>query len=115
MAAPIQGTKRFQFLSDEAMRVLAGQVSGDYDSVETSLGIVTTQSMKALGSFTNAAPFAHHLVIRSDQTITVRLNATTNNPITVEGGIPFELHWIELSDVFVTTVAASNPIKVITA
>ena len=115
MGAPIQGTKPFSFLQDEALRVLASQVSAIYDSLETTLGVVTNQSLKALGLFVNASPVAHHLVLRSDQTITVKLNSTASPTITVEGGIPLELHYIEMTDVFVTTTAASNPIKVIAA
>lgn len=100
--------------------MLAGQVSANYDSDEFSLGVVTNQSLKSRGGsllYVNAF-VAHHLVVRSDQTITVKLVSAAGvagPAITVEGGIPFEDHYIEHADVLVTTTQANNPLKVIVA
>ena len=115
MGANIQGTKPFAHLHEEATKVLAGQVSAVYDSDEFSLGIITNQSLKnRVGStlFLNV-PIANHVSLRSDTNVTIRFNATTNAAITLDAGVPFDLHNLEVTDIFVTTTAAANPIRCI--
>lgn len=114
MGAQLKPSK-YANLHEEATRVQAEQIVAAYDSDEFNLGIVTNQSLKNRGGsalFVNA-PVAHGALIRSDQTITVRLNANTNPAITIEAGIPFEIYRIEMTDIFVTTTAASNNLKVL--
>lgn len=110
---PLQPSRRGNVF-EEAARAQANAVGTVYDADAFTLGIVTNQSLKNRGGstlFLNV-PIAQRVLLRSDQTITIRLNATTNPAITVEGGVAYEIDWLQVSDIFVTTTAVSNPIKV---
>ena len=117
MGQGIEGSKPNVNLHEEATRVLAGQVSAVYDSDEFALGTgVTNQSLKNRGGstlFVNV-PIAHHVSFRADTNVTLRFNATTNPPITIDAGVPFDLHNLEVRDIFISTGAvASNPMRCI--
>jgi hypothetical protein len=114
--AQLKGWKRGN-LHEEATRAQAHQVNVEYDADEFTLGVVSDHSLKDRGGsklFKNVG-VAHRVLIRSDQTITCRWNGTdanANPEFTVEAGVPFEEWRLEITDIFVTTTQASNPIKV---
>jgi hypothetical protein len=114
MSREIQGNKPNTHLQDESMRALANGVSASYDADEFAIGIVTKQSLKGRGGSTLFINLdrAQHVSIRSDQDITVRFNLDTNPPITVDAGIPFEPATLEITDIYVTTAAASTNLRV---
>jgi hypothetical protein len=85
-----------------------------YDSIEfqvttatTDYNVKTTQAT----SFKNA-PIAHSIVIRTDQTVTVKLNASTNTAFTVsrgEGSFTITRNMgIEVTNLFITNVSGNT-------
>ena len=117
MSVAARPLKKHEALQDEAFRGLANKVATAYESDEFTIGIVTNQSLKSRGGskiFQADVPVANHVVIRADQPVTIRFNATTEDPITIDPGIPFEnANWLEVTDIFLTTTEASNGIRVI--
>jgi hypothetical protein len=117
MVAPIKGTKPEAYLDEEAKRVLSGLVGSDYDSDEFSVGVVGPISLKARGGsllFVNVA-VAHHVSIRTDQNCTVRFNASTKPPITVDAGVSLDQHFLEITDIYLTTTAVTTNLRIIVA
>lgn len=83
----------------------------DYDSVEFTLASpLTNYDLKT--NETAAFQFCNKwttLSLRSDQNITIRLNATTYNAITITAGRPFEMNNLcEIRNIFLTNASGST-------
>lgn len=100
--------------SDFLANKIEGVYHDVYDSVEfalttgqTDYNVATNQAT----SFVNA-PYAHSIVIRTDQTITVKFNASTNTAITIsrgEGSLTITRDMgIEVTNIFITNSSGST-------
>lgn len=81
-----------------------------YDSAEWTQATATDYDVSAQALF-SACVNPTHVVIRCDQTMTVKFNATTNSSITVAANTAFELD-IQFYKLFVTTTT-STAIKIV--
>ena len=86
-------------------------LSDDYDNLEFTLASgITNYDVRTnvTGAFT-----AHDLYttinIRTDQNITIKLNSTSNNAITVTSNRPFELdNLIEIKEIYITNASGNT-------
>lgn len=95
-------------------KVVVPKYYNAYDSVEFTLA--TAQSdynikVNELTSF-NAVPYAHCLMIRTNQTISIKLNSASNSAITIdvsEGSLVITRDTaIEITNIFVTNNSGSS-------
>lgn len=104
-------------LVEEAARVTASRINTFYESKEFALAGVQVDYNVATGQTAFVGvPQAHTIVLRTDQDITFKLNATTNAAITLkatEG--TFGLDSIEVTNIFITTTVAGANIKLLLA
>ena len=82
-----------------------------YDSVEFTLATGQTNynlRTQQSGAFNNVNPWKRTL-IRTNVPVTIRLNATTNDGITVSSlDSPFEVDWQEVTNIFITNASGST-------
>lgn len=81
-----------------------------YDSAEWTQGVATNYDASAQTLFIKC-PIAEHITIRCDQTITIKLNSTSNNSITVNPNTDFNMD-IFVHHLYITTTV-STAIKVV--
>lgn len=90
-------------------------VGEKYESKEFSLS--TGQSLYNLktgqSAFVVAKQF-HHVILRTDNDITVRLNKNTNDGITIEAGSTFTTDGVLITNIFITNASGNTAaIKII--
>ena len=82
-----------------------------YDSAEFTLATgQTNYSLDAnqAASFANV-PVWKRTLMRTNVTVTIRLNANTNPAITVSAlDSPFEIDWQEITNIFITNASGST-------
>ena len=87
-----------------------------YDSIEFSLatGASDYDIKNETGAFSNHKIYTN-INIRSTQVISIKLNSTSNDTITLERGRPFQLtNLMEITEIFITNASGSTAnIKVI--
>ena len=82
-----------------------------YDNAEFTVATATTDynvSTNESDAFNNVS-LARYVSIRTDQTITVRLNSTSNNLITITSSdSPLTVNTLEVTNVFVSNSSGST-------
>lgn len=88
-----------------ANRAMAAQVKKDYEShafvLPNGSNDVNIKTALAVTAFDKIVR-AHHILVRSDATISFKLNSAGEDPITVDADIPFPLSLVEFNALFLT-------------
>jgi hypothetical protein len=90
----------------ERLRVTTtGEQGTNYDNDEFDVltGVINKDVKADRPILWSSVTYPRVISIRTDKTITVRLNAVTNDPITVTSNdSPFELNYIQVDNIFIT-------------
>jgi len=105
------------FHREEADKAMAAMYNDSYESKEFALTNQTNHDVKVSQSmFLDAkVPVAHKMSIRTDAAISIKLNSSDNDAISVAAAeSPFFLDFLEITNIFITNTGTAN-IKVIIA
>lgn len=80
-----------------------------YESYEGALTTQTNWSLKTNGSKFVVAPRFHYAYIRTDSSITLKINSASNNSITLTSTVsPFEIEGMTITDLLISNVGTAN-------
>lgn len=88
-----------------------------YTSKEAASGVVSNVDITTISGFEalfTKVGISKITVIRTDAAISIRLNAATEDAISIAANEKFECDWLNVSKIFVTA-AGSAALKIVTA
>lgn len=99
----------------EAHRYLAGQRNSVYESYEANTGTWSNLDLSAQTGFTDlftVVQLANRVIIRLDVAAVFRFNGSGNDPVTVAANASFEMNWLQVKSIHITTTG-TTALKVI--
>lgn len=106
---PIQGNKNGDH--DQSLKTQASRISTVYASKESATGIVSNVDLTSIAAFSalfTVVKIGYRCIIRTNQDITIRFNASTNDAITVEANTAFDCDFLEFTSIYITAAASAN-------
>lgn len=82
-----------------------------YNSKEGASGIISNIDITTVAAFANlfsGIGVANRVIIRTDASITVKLNRSDADSITVAANEKFELDWLAVKAIYVTAAGSAN-------
>ncbi len=99
----------------EAAKVTAAQIKKNYSSATFTLPnpSVDVDLLALVATAFDKNKIVHAILIRSDQNISVKFNANTEDSVPVDAGAPFPFSALEITKIFLSNNVANANVNII--